>query len=94
MLRVGTTASGMGNMQTGCSCTVAISAVCTCPGDVKPECDHCLDNPTRKCKHCACCVCGEKRDPDKQLACDECDEFYHLWCLSPPLDDIPEEEEW
>lgn len=53
-----------------------------------------MDNTRRKCKFCACCVCGEKRDPDKQLACDECDEFYHLWCLSPPLDDIPEDEEW
>jgi len=60
----------------------------------KPECDHCSDNPKRKCKFCACCVCGDKRDPDRQLMCDECDAAYHLECLSPPLDEIPDVEEW
>ncbi|XP_056018667.1 E3 ubiquitin-protein ligase UHRF1-like isoform X2 [Ostrea edulis] len=60
----------------------------------KPECDHCKDNPKRKCKHCACCVCGGKNDPDKQILCDECDQAYHLQCLDPPLDKLPEEDEW
>ncbi|KAI0233000.1 E3 ubiquitin-protein ligase UHRF1 [Lamellibrachia satsuma] len=60
----------------------------------KPECDHCNDNPKRKCKLCACCVCGDKRDPDRQLMCDECDAAYHLECLTPPLDEIPDVDEW
>ncbi|KAK7467888.1 hypothetical protein BaRGS_00036893 [Batillaria attramentaria] len=60
----------------------------------KPECDHCKDNPRRKCKHCACCVCGGKHDPEKQLMCDECDQAYHLDCLNPPLTAIPDEDEW
>ncbi|KAK3584575.1 hypothetical protein CHS0354_024623 [Potamilus streckersoni] len=61
---------------------------------IKPECDHCLDNPRKKCKHCACCVCGGKHDPDKQILCDECNQAYHLSCLNPPLDKLPEEDEW
>ncbi|XP_063399253.1 E3 ubiquitin-protein ligase UHRF1-like [Mytilus trossulus] len=60
----------------------------------KPDCDHCLDNPRKKCKHCACCECGGKQDPDKQILCDECDQAYHLACLKPPLTSIPEDDEW
>ncbi|XP_021356809.1 E3 ubiquitin-protein ligase UHRF1-like [Mizuhopecten yessoensis] len=60
----------------------------------KPECSHCMDNPRRKCKHCACCVCGGKNDPDKQILCDECDQAYHLQCMNPALDSIPEDDEW
>ncbi len=54
----------------------------------------CKDNPRRKCKSCACSVCGGKNDPDKQILCDECDQAYHLWCLSTPLQTVPEEDEW
>ncbi len=60
----------------------------------KPACDVCKDNPRRKCKSCACSVCGGKEEPDKQLLCDECDQAYHLWCLSTPLESVPEEDEW
>ncbi|KAK7110903.1 E3 ubiquitin-protein ligase UHRF1-like [Littorina saxatilis] len=60
----------------------------------KPECDFCKDNPRRKCKHCACCVCGGKNDPEKQLMCDECDNAYHLECLNPPLTSVPDDDDW
>ncbi|XP_022087295.1 E3 ubiquitin-protein ligase UHRF1-like [Acanthaster planci] len=60
----------------------------------KAECAYCKDNPRRKCKHCACHVCGGKDDPDRQLMCDECDMAYHLGCLDPPLTEIPDVEEW
>ncbi|XP_067677716.1 E3 ubiquitin-protein ligase UHRF1-like [Haliotis asinina] len=60
----------------------------------KPECDHCHDNPRRKCKHCACCVCGGKDNPGRQILCDECDQAYHLDCLNPPLETVPDEDEW
>jgi len=63
-------------------------------GEYKAECDHCNDNPNRRCKHCSCCVCGGKREPDKQLMCDECDTAYHIYCLQPPLSEIPDVEEW
>lgn len=63
-------------------------------GTNKPDCDFCKDNPKKKCKHCACCVCGGKHDPDKQILCDECDQAYHLQCLDPPLDNLPQDDEW
>ena len=63
-------------------------------GENKPECEHCLDNPKSRCKHCSCSVCGEKGEPEKQLMCDECDSAYHIYCLKPPLEAIPDVEEW
>ena len=60
----------------------------------KPDCDFCKDVPTRKCKHCACSVCGGKESPDQQILCDECDMAYHLWCLEPALESIPDCDEW
>ena len=60
-----------------------------------PYCEQCKDNPRRKCKFCGCHVCGAKDNPDKQLMCDECDLPYHLYCLDPPLSEMPDEsEEW
>ena len=29
-----------------------------------------------------------------QLLCDECNMAYHIYCLSPPLEKVPEEEYW
>ena len=60
----------------------------------KPDCSFCKDNPRRKCKHCACSVCGGKDSPDKQILCDDCDMAYHLWCLTPKLDAVPDCEDW
>lgn len=59
-----------------------------------PLCTHCHDNPRRKCKYCACSVCGSKDNPDKLLLCDECDQAFHLYCLSPKLSKVPEEDDW
>jgi len=67
---------------------------CNGSGENKAECDHCHDNPNRLCKHCSCSVCGDKREPDKQLMCDECDAAYHIYCLQPPLSEIPDVDEW
>ena len=62
-------------------------------GDGK-NCDHCKDDRDKKCTFCACSVCGGKQDPDKQILCDECDMAFHLWCLDPPLTDVPNDEDW
>lgn len=59
-----------------------------------PECKHCKDNPTKNCRWCNCRVCGVKQDPDKQLLCDECDMAFHTYCLTPPLENIPTDEDW
>ena len=55
-------------------------------------CQKCFDDATViKCKECTCQVCYTK-DPDKDhltLMCDECEYFYHTFCLDPPLDEVP-----
>ncbi|XP_064476386.1 E3 ubiquitin-protein ligase UHRF1-like isoform X2 [Ornithodoros turicata] len=60
----------------------------------KPECEHCHDNPSRRCRHCSCSKCGGKDEPGKQIMCDECNKAFHLWCLVPSLDEIPKDDEW
>lgn len=59
-----------------------------------PNCSNCKDLPRRKCKECGCHKCGGKEDPEKQIMCDECDMAYHIYCLSPPLEAIPDMDEW
>ncbi|XP_076371626.1 E3 ubiquitin-protein ligase UHRF1-like isoform X2 [Tachypleus tridentatus] len=61
---------------------------------VKPDCSHCKDVASRRCYFCSCHICGGKDEPAKQIMCDECDMSYHVWCLTPPLDDVPDVEEW
>jgi len=61
---------------------------------VGPECDECKGNEKRKCKKCGCSKCGGKQEPDKQIICDECEDAFHLWCLNPPLQQMPEDDEW
>ncbi|XP_075864804.1 E3 ubiquitin-protein ligase UHRF2 isoform X2 [Microcebus murinus] len=59
-----------------------------------PECDLCGGDPTKKCRSCSCHVCGGKHEPNMQVLCDECNMAYHIYCLDPPLDKVPEEEYW
>ena len=58
-------------------------------------CQKCLDDASIvKCKECTCQVCVTK-DPDRDhltLMCDECEYFYHTFCLDPPLDAVPEDD--
>ncbi|XP_046382805.1 E3 ubiquitin-protein ligase UHRF1-like [Ischnura elegans] len=58
------------------------------------DCSVCQDNDDKLCRECGCNVCGGKEEPEKQLVCDECECSYHLKCLKPPLECIPDEEEW
>ncbi|KAJ0405029.1 hypothetical protein ATCC90586_004768 [Pythium insidiosum] len=37
-----------------------------------------------------CVVCGLDQDANKILLCDGCDAEYHIYCLVPPLHEIPE----
>ncbi|XP_068091370.1 E3 ubiquitin-protein ligase UHRF1-like [Hyperolius riggenbachi] len=59
-----------------------------------PQCRLCKDDPKTKCRMCACHICGGKQDPAKQLLCDECDMAFHMYCLSPPLSALPEDDDW
>ncbi|XP_056444514.1 E3 ubiquitin-protein ligase UHRF2-like isoform X1 [Gadus chalcogrammus] len=59
-----------------------------------PECKHCRADPDAECRFCSCCVCGGKQDAHMQLLCDECNMAFHIYCLSPPLATIPDDEDW
>lgn len=63
-------------------------------GKNDPECDFCGGDPNKKCRSCSCHICGGKQEPNMQVLCDECNMAYHIYCLNPPLDKIPEEEYW
>lgn len=58
------------------------------------QCEKCKKIPSRKCKECGCYECGGKEDPDKQIMCDECDSAFHLQCIKPPLNCIPDVDHW
>ncbi|KAG7264505.1 hypothetical protein CRUP_020643 [Coryphaenoides rupestris] len=59
-----------------------------------PECKHCRADPEAECRFCSCCVCGGKQDAHMQLLCDECNMAFHIYCLSPPLASIPDDDDW
>ncbi|EGF83924.1 hypothetical protein BATDEDRAFT_84646 [Batrachochytrium dendrobatidis JAM81] len=44
-----------------------------------------------RCSNCKLCtVCNNAGDDDKLLFCDTCDRGYHMYCLNPPLEVLPE----
>ncbi|XP_040564804.1 E3 ubiquitin-protein ligase UHRF1 [Lepeophtheirus salmonis] len=56
-----------------------------------PNCDFCQDSKD-DCTMCSCCVCHLKDRPEVALLCDDCHDFYHIYCLQPPLTTIPDED--
>ncbi|XP_043479344.1 histone-lysine N-methyltransferase 2C-like isoform X5 [Leptopilina heterotoma] len=44
-----------------------------------------------RCLDCTVCEgCGEKTDESRLILCDDCDISYHIYCLEPPLDYVPQ----
>ena len=39
-----------------------------------------------------CAVCWEETDAAKTLICDNCDQEYHMYCLDPPLTELPTQD--
>ena len=45
----------------------------------------------------SCEVCQNPKDEEKLLMCTEetCERLYHIYCLVPPLEDLPpDDEDW
>ncbi|KAM8917773.1 lysine (K)-specific demethylase 5Ba [Spinachia spinachia] len=45
--------------------------------------------PGSKIDQYMCLVCGKGTAEDRLLLCDGCDDSYHIFCLIPPLHDVP-----
>ncbi|XP_029357664.1 lysine (K)-specific demethylase 5Ba isoform X2 [Echeneis naucrates] len=45
--------------------------------------------PQSKVDQYMCLVCGSGSAEDRLLLCDGCDDSYHIFCLIPPLHDVP-----
>ena len=60
--------------------------------DVDIICTICFNDPKLSCKVCACSICGGKEFPEKQLICDQCENYFHMACTDPTLEDVPEGE--
>ena len=44
-----------------------------------------------RCLDCTVCEgCGQRNDEARLLLCDECDISYHIYCMEPPLDYVPQ----
>lgn len=62
------------------------------PDPAEQLCKKCKKDPERKCKECGCTVCGSREDAGKQLFCEECEFSTHMYCLDPPLEEIPDDD--
>merc|ERR1712226_234016 len=62
------------------------------PDPAEQLCKKCKKDPERKCKECGCTVCGSREDAEKQLFCEECELSTHMYCLDPPLEEIPDDD--
>lgn len=56
----------------------------------KYDCKKCKDNPSKDCGECGCFECKKKNDTAILLMCDECEYCYHIYCLDPPLESVPD----
>ena len=61
-------------------------------GDEAIECKECNDDESKKCKFCGCRICGGKDEPETMLVCEFCEYYFHMKCLDPPLEAIPEDD--
>ncbi|XP_045458310.1 E3 ubiquitin-protein ligase UHRF1-like [Melitaea cinxia] len=56
------------------------------------NCLKCRDDEDAPCKECGCYLCSGKESPEKIVLCDECNNGFHMKCLTPPLTELPEED--
>ncbi|CAD6238967.1 GSCOCG00008581001-RA-CDS [Cotesia congregata] len=62
------------------------------PRTIVITCNVCEDDKNVKCKECGCFVCSGKEKSHEIILCDECDKAYHISCLNPPLEQVPEDD--
>lgn len=68
-----------------------VSTLAPCHLPMDGVVDHTLARPP---PDLPCTVCNETGNWDRMLLCDGCGKGYHLYCLDPPLHEVPEAELW
>ena len=54
-------------------------------------CIYCMDDASIPiCAFCGCKTCFGKHSAENLLLCDGCDHEWHIYCLDPPLESIPD----
>jgi hypothetical protein len=51
-----------------------------------------IDEAPENVDDIVCKVCSKSDDDDKLLLCDNCDQGTHMYCASPPLESIPQDD--
>eukprot|EP00854_Cymbomonas_tetramitiformis_P018689 gene18689-biopygen19280 len=64
-----------------------VQSIAPCHLQVK---DQCVCSAAIPSKHLACEKCKKSGGEASMLLCDRCNRGYHIWCLEPALDGIPE----
>lgn len=52
--------------------------------------NHSVMSPRKTAAEEGCKVCGRDADHANLLLCECCNDEYHIYCLTPPLDSVPE----
>lgn len=73
-------------------CDDAFHKVCLDPLRSRPWTQDDAENFVCSICDCYCLVCESDDRDDELLMCDYCNDGYHIDCLDPPLDEVPDEE--
>lgn len=73
------------------NCAQTYHTYCITLGTKKLQMSSAVLNRGWRCLDCTICEgCGNGTDEEKLLLCDECDVSYHVYCMKPPLEKVPE----
>lgn len=81
----------IGTDQEGCSISCAQCGQCYHPYCVSVKVTKEILQKGWRCLDCTVCEgCGEKNDESRLILCDDCDISFHIYCMEPPLDTVPQ----
>lgn len=80
----------IGTDQEGCLISCVQCGQCYHPYCVTVKVTKVILQKGWRCLDCTVCEgCGQKHDEPRLILCDDCDISYHIYCMDPPLDHVP-----
>lgn len=81
----------IGTDQEGCLISCVQCGQCYHPYCVTVKVSKVILEKGWRCLDCTVCEgCGQKHDEARLILCDDCDISYHIYCMDPPLDFVPQ----